>query len=63
MSKKRYFKLTEITSHEYEKFTGCASTGFWTQSIDPEDGAIYIATNANEESVEIDMDAIEYAFG
>ena len=58
----RYFKLVEITAEEYENDTGYVD-GPWCQSVDPEDGAVYIVTDSDENSIEIDMDTIECAFG
>lgn len=58
----RYFKLVEITADEYESGTGYIG-GPWCQTIDPVDGAVYIATYTDELSIEIDMDTIECAFG
>ena len=58
-----YFKLVEITDDEFEEGTGYGFDGPWCQSIDPVDGAVYIATRADMDRIEIEMDALECAFG
>lgn len=59
----RYFKMVEISENEYEEETGEVFDDCWCQSINPVNGAIYIAVDDEEyDEIEINIEAIERAF-
>lgn len=57
----KFFKIVAITQDEYVDKTNDVTAAMFSQSVNPEDDAVYVAINVDKEyELLVDMDTLDY---